>query len=122
MPGIGFYLVEEFKSKLEEEKLLDSFREIKELAFLSLEFLIENADRLTHTSLLELLDSYTKGVRERENNLAKFPSLENLFKLNDSFEQVVDRKIKKGEYVDREYVRKISDILDLTQGLERSEE
>jgi hypothetical protein len=30
--------------------------------------------------------------------------------------------IKKGEYVERGCVRKISDILDFTQGLERSEE
>ncbi len=117
MPGIGYYLVEEFKSKLDDEKLKDSFKEIKELAFISLDFLIENADHLTHNSLLEILDSYTQGVRKRENNLAKLPSLENLFKLNDSFEQVVDSKLKKSVNVDRKYVRKISEILGLTQGL-----
>jgi len=111
LPGIGNYLQEEF--------LKSNFKNVKDLSFIDIDFLVAKISQLQKKDLTldKLIDLTIQEMKKRHKRLHRINNIDNLMLLNDNFQSLCSKHLKKFNS-DGNYVKVLFDELDLSRGLQ----
>lgn len=124
LPGINRYLVSEFKKKVADAGLDQTYQKIKPVTFINISFLSDNIDLLKSpdTSFQSVLDVYHSAIKSAEDKFKKRASVENSFALQETLETVFERKFaNKIDSKDRDYVNCIVEAFGLIDHLPKGD-
>lgn len=118
LPGIGNYLQEEFMKIISENGLNSNFKNIKDLSFIDIDFLINkmNQIQVKEFSLDKLIELTIKEKNKRYKRYCRTNSFDDLILINDPFESLCSEHLEKHRS-DANYVQVLFDELDLSRGL-----
>ncbi len=118
LPGIGDYLNEEFNELLKSNNLENKFEVIKDLSFISIDFLIKNLDilQLNDYSIEILIDKVIKDIKNKKRKYSKNNNLKDLKDLFNDFDSLVSKHLKNAK-PKNDYVKTVFEKLNLGKGL-----
>lgn len=119
IPGVNQYLDEAFRQQLRQEDLDKYYKQVQPLTLISLQFFINNLHVLQRQDieLPVLLDAYHQYLKRSTVKHERSLTLNDYFAMYEPFTQFFVKAFGNHFNQPRDYVRTITDALDLTQGL-----
>jgi hypothetical protein len=120
LPGIMKYIQGEFKSRISENQLEINYKKVYPVAFMNLDFFIENLNYLMKIdNRFDLLIEYMSyELIRREKRSIRTNALEDYFDSNDTFERIVINKIRIPQRDNTEYLKTLFDVLEISKNLD----
>lgn len=113
MAGFNNYLNAEFKEKVISQELENHFSQIKDLSFISLSFFIENLNSLEKKELRLYLDDYHSYIKANKKKHIRYSDMASMFSMNDNFENYFTEIVDSRSKVEKNYLQKVFEVLDL---------
>ncbi|GAL86058.1 hypothetical protein P700755_002782 [Sporocytophaga myxococcoides] len=115
--GINNYLKKEFRRRIDQENLHQSFNGIRDLTFIDLTFFLDHLNVFSKIKLNDLIDYFHLELKKAEKRHFRNRSVESLWKENENFESIVIKKFNKDFDKDPNYIKEIITTFNLTDNL-----
>lgn len=112
MPGVNRYLNQELNKRLKSEEQLEaSFKNIKDLAFVNIDFLLGKIHEIPNFDFKTQIDNYIAFVKAAENRFNRRRNEIDMVRMNMPFEKFISRDYRTVK--NSEYLNKVVEVLEL---------